>query len=120
MGNEIKETVITVIAATIGSLVGSGIYLYATDKEFKKWIDEKLYPIVKSIGVNFGPLAISLAKEKIRDKFADRPATKEILIELLNYAEKGVVKFSKKFEKRLYSIKDELPELQKELELINN
>lgn len=115
MSSNSKETVIGAVAVVIGSIIGKGIVQYATDKEFKKWVNKNLYPTLKKITVAVAPEGIKAAKENISIKFKDRPVVKVVILQLVDLLVDGVVKYNEQFEKELYEIRNDLPEVYEEL-----
>jgi hypothetical protein len=115
MSSNTKDTVIGAIAAIIGSAIGAGVVQYATNKEFKNWVNNNLYPAAKKIVVRFSPHTIKAAKEKIESKYINKPIVKDVLLELMDFFIEGIVKFDEMFEKRLFESRQYLPEVHKEL-----
>lgn len=119
MSSNTKDTVIGAIAVVIGSIIGTGIVQYTTDKDFKNWVNKNLYPTLKKITVTVAPEGIKIARERISTKFQDRPLVKVVMLQLVDFLVDGVVKYNAKFEKQLYEIKDDLPIVYEELKEID-
>lgn len=118
MSSNTKDVVIGAVAVVIGTVIGKGIVQYATDQEFKKWVNKNLYPTLKKITITVAPESIKIAKEKIATKFKDRPFVKLVILQLVDFLVEGVVKYNEQFEKQLYEIKNDLPEVYEELKAI--
>lgn len=121
MNLKIDTKIVLAFSGAIGTAfiagAAGGITLYKKRKEFREWIDNKMYPQVKQIVIEYGPTALRLVIEKY---LVNKPKARKVFLNLVDFIENGMTKLPKALEKELYKIKDDLPSVLEELEEIPN
>lgn len=110
MSDKINGKIVMAIAGAIGSVLvaagTAGVVAYIKKPEFKKMVNEKLYPQLVKIVKDNGAFAIRSIIEVALIKY---PKAKLIFLNIVNAIEAGKVKIPKHLEKELAEIKNELP-----------
>lgn len=121
MNLKIDSKVILAFSGAIGTAViagaTGGITLYKNHKEFREWFDNKMYPAVKQIVIEYGPTALRLVLVKTLE---NKPKARKVFLDLVDFIETEKIKLPRGLKNNLYKIKDEFPSVIKELEKIPN